>query len=322
MITVDRLVKRYGQHLAVDDVSFHVGKGEVVGFLGPNGAGKSTTLRILAGFLGMTSGRVEICGYDIAEEPLEAKRRIGYMPEAVPLYAEMRVGEYLAFRAELKGVPRAARKKAVDAAMEKASVAQRADTLIGRLSKGFRQRVGLADALVASPPLLVLDEPTAGLDPNQIREVRDVIRDLGREHTIFLSTHILSEVEAACTRAILIHRGKLVAEGTIAELRRMRRSPGLDVVVRGDAGAAKATLAAVEGVHKVTVVSRDDALATLRCRWSKRLGEEAIASATEVAVASLVAAGLHVREVRPTGSSLEDVFAELTVGAVGEEVDR
>jgi ABC-2 type transport system ATP-binding protein len=319
MITVDRLVKRYGQHLAVDDVSFRVGKGEVVGFLGPNGAGKSTTLRILAGFLGMSSGRVEVCGHDIAEEPLEAKKRIGYMPEAVPLYPEMRVGEYLAFRAELKGVPRADRKKAVGAAMEKANVAQRADALIGRLSKGFKQRVGLADALVANPPLLVLDEPTAGLDPNQIREVRDVIVDLGREHTIFLSTHILSEVEAACTRAILIHRGKLVAEGTIAELRRLRRSPGLDVVVRGDADAATKALEGVDGVRKVARVSHEGDVGVFRCRWSKKLSEDAIASATEAAVTALVSAGLHVREARPTGSSLEDVFAQLTLGTADEE---
>ncbi len=212
MISVQHLTKRYGSHVAVDDLSFEVGKGDVVGFLGPNGAGKSTTLRILAGFLGMTTGSVTIDGKDIEEESREAKERIGYMPEAVPLYPEMRVGEYLAFRADLKGVSRSNRSKRVGLAMEKANVADRAMTLIGNLSKGYRQRVGLADALVADPPLLILDEPTAGLDPNQIREVRDVIKGLGADHTVLLSTHILSEVESSCDRVIVIARGKLVVK--------------------------------------------------------------------------------------------------------------
>ncbi len=172
MISVSRLVKRYGDLVAVNDLSFEVGKGEVVGFLGPNGAGKSTTLRILAGFLGQTSGKVSVCGHDVAKTRSKRGRSIGYMPEAVPLYPEMRVVEYLAFRAELKGVARGKRAAAVDEAMEKAGVANRATIVIGNLSKGYRQRVGLADALVASPPLLILDEPTAGLDPNQMREVR------------------------------------------------------------------------------------------------------------------------------------------------------
>ena len=198
MVSVQHLVKRYGARLAVDDLSFTVPKGEVVGFLGPNGAGKSTTLRILAGFLGATSGQVSVDGHDVKDDSFEARRLLGYMPEAVPLYLEMRVAEYLAFRAELKGVARGARRASVDAAMEKANVTDVANVLIGSLSKGYRQRVGLADALVAKPPLLILDEPTAGLDPNQIVEVRDVISALGKEHTVLLSTHILSEVEASC----------------------------------------------------------------------------------------------------------------------------
>jgi ABC-2 type transport system ATP-binding protein len=308
VISVSRLTKRYGELVAVSDLSFEVGKGEVVGFLGPNGAGKSTTLRIIAGFLGQTSGKVEVCGHDVALDSIEARRSIGYMPEAVPLYPEMRVIEYLTFRAELKNVERAKRGKAIDAAMEKAGVADRATSLIGKLSKGYRQRVGLADALVASPPLLILDEPTAGLDPNQIRDVRKLLRELGKEHTVVLSTHILSEVESSCTRAIVIAKGKLVAQGTIQEVRRLRRSPALTVVVRGDAVKAEQTLNALEIFSKIAVESEED-VATLRCVWKKRA--DALEN-TERTVAALVNAGLAVRSVAPEQSTLEDVFAELT----------
>src|SRR3954447_9891829 len=254
MISVQKLVKRYGSgssaRVAVDDVSFEADKGEVVGFLGPNGAGKSTTLRILSGFLGMTSGKASVAGYDIRDQSFEARQKIGYMPEAVPLYPEMRVAEYLAFRAELKRVARSDRAGYVEDAMQKANVDDVANVLIGSLSKGYRQRVGLADALVARPPLLILDEPTAGLDPNQIREVRDVIRDLGKEHTVLLSTHILSEVEASCSRVVVITKGKLVAEGTMDELSRKRRTAGLLLVVRGDREAALGVMRGIDGVEK------------------------------------------------------------------------
>jgi ABC-2 type transport system ATP-binding protein len=309
VISVERLVKRYGRNLAVDDLSFEVGKGEVVGFLGPNGAGKSTTLRILAGFLGMTSGKVTVCGHDIAEASDEAKKAIGYMPEAVPLYPEMRVVEYLTFRAELKRVARGERRDAVDDAMQKANVMEVANILIGKLSKGYRQRVGLADALVARPPLLILDEPTAGLDPNQIREVREVIRALGAEHTVLLSTHILSEVEASCGRVVVITKGKLVANCPVAEIQQKRRPRGLEVVVRGAGEAAAKTLERMEGVAKVKVAREGDAT-RIACTWSKKL--EDAASAAERAVKLLVEGGESVREVRAMGSSLEEVFAELT----------
>jgi ABC-2 type transport system ATP-binding protein len=308
LISVSKLTKRYGDLVAVNDLSFEVGKGEVVGFLGPNGAGKSTTLRIIAGFLGQTSGKVEVCGHDVALDSIEARRSMGYMPEAVPLYPEMRVVEYLTFRAELKNVERGKRAKAIDAAMEKAGVADRATSLIGNLSKGYRQRVGLADALVASPPLLILDEPTAGLDPNQIRDVRKLLRELGKEHTVVLSTHILSEVESSCTRAIVIAKGKLVAQGTIQEVRRLRRSPALALVVRGDAAKAEQTLNALEVFAKIAVENEDD-IATLRCVWKKKADAT---EHTERAVAALVGAGLAVRSVLPEQSTLEDVFAELT----------
>jgi ABC-2 type transport system ATP-binding protein len=308
LISVSKLTKRYGDLVAVNDLSFEVGKGEVVGFLGPNGAGKSTTLRIIAGFLGQTSGKVEVCGHDVALDSIEARRSMGYMPEAVPLYPEMRVVEYLTFRAELKNVERGKRAKAIDAAMEKAGVADRATSLIGKLSKGYRQRVGLADALVASPPLLILDEPTAGLDPNQIRDVRKLLREIGKEHTVVLSTHILSEVESSCTRAIVIAKGKLVAQGTIQEVRRLRRSPALVVSVRGDAAKAEQTLNALEVFSKIAV-EMDEDVATLRCVWKKRA--DALEN-TERAVAAIVAAGLAVRSVAPEQSTLEDVFTELT----------
>ncbi len=313
MISVSRLTKRYGDLVAVDDVSFEVGKGDVVGFLGPNGAGKSTTLRIIAGFLGQTRGKVTVCGHDIAEESFAARMSLGYMPEAVPLYPEMRVGEYLAFRAELKRVDRSKRAAAVDAAMEKAGVADRSTSVIGKLSKGYRQRVGIADALVSSPPLLILDEPTAGLDPNQIRDVRKLLRDLGKEHTVLLSTHILSEVEASCSRAIVIAKGKLVAQGTIDEVRRMRKSSALVLVVRGDAEKAESTLAAMEVFSKITLEKIED-VATLRCAWKKKTKTDTD-EATERAVAALVGAGIAVRSAAPEQSTLEDVFAELTSAA-------
>ena len=313
MISVHNLVKRYGSgagsRMAVDDLSFEVGKGEVVGFLGPNGAGKSTTLRILAGFLGMTSGKVTVAGHDIKDESFAARQKIGYMPEAVPLYPEMRVAEYLTFRAELKRVPRRDRGSFVEDAMKKVNVDDVANVLIGSLSKGYRQRVGLADALVARPPLLVLDEPTAGLDPNQIREVRDVIRTVAQEQTVLLSTHILSEVEASCSRVVVIAKGKLVAEGTIEEVSKKRRAAGLELVVRGDREALLAAVSAIVADSKC--IANADTL-TLTCTWAKDTDDAAAAKATESIVSAIVAAGGHVRQVRPLRGSLEELFAELT----------
>jgi ABC-2 type transport system ATP-binding protein len=259
------------------------------------------------------------------------------MPEAVPLYPEMRVAEYLAFRAELKRVARGARRAAVDEAMQKASVTEYANILIGKLSKGYRQRVGLADALVARPPLLILDEPTAGLDPNQIREVREVIRALGTEHTVLLSTHILSEVEASCGRVIVIAKGKLMAEGTTDEIQRKRRSTALDVTIRGDADAALEIIKAIVGVQKARRMDdgtspalperglhqdKTPEISRLRCGWSKKSNEAEIAAATEQVVAALVRAEIQIRQVSAVGSSLEEVFSDLTRdAAVHDEED-
>jgi ABC-2 type transport system ATP-binding protein len=310
MIDVEHLVKDYGTVVAVQDVSFHVGRGEVVGFLGPNGAGKSTTLRVLAGFLGPTSGRVRIDGRDVIEDGVAARRSIGYMPESAPLYPEMRVREYLRFRAELKGVARRERTLAVGRAMEAARVLDMTDTLIGHLSKGYRQRVGLADALVANPPLLILDEPTAGLDPNQIREVRDLIRALGENHTILLSTHILSEVETTCARAIVIDRGRLVAEGTIDELRARRAGGGASLVVSDPRGDAIRTVEAVSGVAGVVATPLGDGSLRLAVTYAK--DAPADGSVQEQVIAALVGARVGIREAAVTRATLEDVFAELT----------
>ena len=318
MISVQHLVKRYGSKVAVDDLSFEVDRGEVVGFLGPNGAGKSTTLRVIAGFLGLTSGAVKVAGHDITTESFEARQKLGYMPEAVPHYPEMRVAEYLTFRAELKRVPRAERKRAVGDAMGKANVRDVANVVIGHLSKGYRQRVGLADALVARPPLLVLDEPTAGLDPNQIRDVREVIRELGKEHTVLLSTHILSEVEASCSRVVVI-AGPLVA----ARRWTNSRAPPAGLGRRPRTDAALAALRAVDGIAKAVPAARrsDDGVHGVRCVWQKKLDEASAARATEEAVGALVGAGLFVREASPVKSSLEELFGELTGAAGPSEED-
>jgi ABC-2 type transport system ATP-binding protein len=312
VISVSHLSRRYGAQLAVDDVSFEVGKGEVVGFLGPNGAGKSTTLRVLAGFLGPSRGTVTVAGHDVVEDSLEARRCVGYMPETSPLYGEMRVVEFLRFRAELKRVPRRNRLGWVDDAMGKAGVLDVAHKRIAHLSKGYRQRVGVADAVVARPPVVILDEPTAGLDPNQIRETRALVRELGRDHTVVLSTHILGEVEACATRVLLIHRGKLLADGTMDSIRSMQAPTGVDVVVRASPDAAEQALRAVAGVAKVTRLDATAALTRLRITFGRKVAEGDRATATEACVAALVAAGAGVQEVRPAGGSLEEVFRALT----------
>ena len=234
MIHVSHLTKYYGDYAAVQDVSFDVPAGQVVGFLGPNGAGKSTTMRILAGFLTATSGKATIAGFDVFWNSVEVRRKIGYMPESCPLYKEMRITEYLHFRAGIKGIYGSERRKRIDYVLERCWLADVQRQIIGTLSKGYRQRVGLADALLANPPVLILDEPTAGLDPTQIRSTRGLIRELGEQHTILLSTHILSEVEATCDNVILIHRGRVAVSSTLAALKaRAGARAGLVLVVQG-----------------------------------------------------------------------------------------
>jgi ABC-2 type transport system ATP-binding protein len=321
MIEVEHLSKAYGPFRAVDDLSFSVGKGEIVGFLGPNGAGKSTTLRVLAGFLGATSGHVRIAGYDIEAESLKARASLGYMPEMSPLYPELRVTEYLRFRAELKLVPRARRAEAVRRAIVDARLGEFADVPIAHLSKGYRQRVGLADALVGSPPLLILDEPTAGLDPNQIREVRALVKRLGQDHTVLLSTHILSEVEATCTRALVIARGRLVAQGSIDEIRALRRSSGVRLVVAP--GGAEAALGVVRKVSGVSAAALEgDSASEGQAVVVDFEASDKSDTIAEELVEQLVHAGVRIREVAPRIASLEQVFSELTRDAEPMASDR
>ncbi len=308
MIEVQHLSKSYGARRAVENLSFSVAKGEIVGFLGPNGAGKSTTLRMLTGFLPPTAGRIQIDGLDMLTQPVEAKRRIGYMPEACPLYVEMRVDEYLRYRAELKGVPRRKIPERVGAALEMASVKEVSGRIIGQLSKGTRQRVGLADALVSDPPLLVLDEPTAGLDPNQIRQVRDVIKGLAGNKTVLLSTHILPEVEASCGRVIIIHKGRLVREGAPDAIRSMGPGHTVVLVSRSAEGPLLEALRAVAGVLDATVRDRVDGAVRVEVRAGADIDD-----LPERIFAALAAGGLSLRELREAkGASLEDVFSALT----------
>ncbi|RYZ01971.1 MAG: ABC transporter ATP-binding protein [Myxococcales bacterium] len=318
MIEVDGLTKDYGTVVAVQDVTFSVGRGEVVGFLGPNGAGKSTTLRILAGFLGATAGKVRVNGLDVAEQSLEARASLGYMPEAAPLYPELRVREYLEFRARLKRVPRAKRGSSIQRALERAGLADMAETTVGHLSKGYRQRVGLADALVADPPLLILDEPTAGLDPNQVREVRALIQELASDHTVLLSTHILSEVEATCQRALVIDKGRLVAQGTLAELAKGRRSATLSLVVKAPRDLAAGILGEQPFVSEVAphpTVALDDGFERLRV--TLREGTTPLEAGQQL-TRILVTSGVDVASLAPEVATLEQVFAELTSDDSGE----
>jgi ABC-2 type transport system ATP-binding protein len=228
MILVENLTKYYGDYAAVRDISFTVERGQVVGFLGPNGAGKSTTMRILTGYLTATSGKASIDGKDVFWDPIEARRRIGYLPESCPLYTEMRVEEYLRFRGGLKGLSRSEIKTRVGYVLERCWLKDVRRQLIGTLSKGYRQRVGLADALLANPPVLILDEPTVGLDPTQIRETRKLIKELGKQHTVLLSTHILSEVEMTCDTVIIIYQGQVTVQGSLTGVRAMYQNRSLE----------------------------------------------------------------------------------------------
>ncbi|MBL8914238.1 MAG: ABC transporter ATP-binding protein [Archangium sp.] len=218
MIEVERLTKKYRDRVAIDELNFTIGEGEIVGFLGPNGAGKSTTMKILTGFMPPTSGKAKVAGFDLFEQPIEAKKRIGYLPETPPLYPELTVRGYLKYVCELKGVPRAKVKSEIQRVAEGTGIVSELDRLTGVLSKGYRQRVGIAQAMLGAPPLLILDEPTEGLDPRQRKEVLDLIKSLGGKHTVVLSTHILAEVKAICRKVLIIHRGKIVADESMASL--------------------------------------------------------------------------------------------------------
>jgi ABC-2 type transport system ATP-binding protein len=281
LIEVERLTKRYGAFTAVRDLSFVASKGSVVGFLGQNGAGKTTTLRVVSCFLPPTEGAVRVCGFDTVARSAEVRRRIGYLPESVPLYVDMRVSEYLRFRARLKGVEAREVAKAVEEAARRCLVYDVLHRIVGTLSKGFRQRVGLADAVVHRPEVLILDEPTSGLDPNQRVEVRSLVRDLAGERTVLVSTHILPEVEAACDRVLVVHKGGLVADRALSELRR--------------GGGFRARYRDASGVEKTETID-DQGAASARA-------------------AAIVKSGGVLLELTPAVESLESVFARLTSGS-------
>jgi len=306
MIKVENLTKRYAGQSAIKDLNFEVGQGEIMGFLGPNGAGKTTTMRILAGFMPPTSGRATIAGFDVFSQSLQARARLGYMPENVPLYTDMRVNEYLVYRAALKSVPSRRVAERVGDVKELCGLKEVEKQLIGTLSKGYRQRVGLADALLHEPDLLILDEPTIGLDPNQIRQVRELIKNLGKQHTILLSTHILPEVEMTCGRVIIIHKGRIEACDTPDNLLgKIRQAGGVVVEAKTASDNGAEELKKIPGVRNVmTAVDGEWKIFSLRVESGLDVREQIFRLATDRHWA--------VRELTQRRATLEDVFVELT----------
>lgn len=306
MIQVENLTKRYAGGEAVRGITFSVEKGEVVGFLGPNGAGKSTTMRMLTGYLPPTDGKIEVAGAKLPQESLLVRQRIGYMPENVPLYPEMRVEEFLEYRGRLKRVTRGEIAHRVGLVLDQCGLADVRKKVIGSLSKGFRQRVGLADALVHNPMLLILDEPTAGLDPHQIRSFRELIKELGKDRTILLSTHILSEVEMVCGRAIIINKGKIEASDTLANLEKRVQAGALQIEVKADPAGAKDKLAKISEVSVVTELNRAG-------DWISFEVTAAPGKDIRGEVDGLIKKEQWpLREFRREKARLEDVFVELT----------
>jgi ABC-2 type transport system ATP-binding protein len=312
MITVSELTKRYARHIAVDNISFEVQKGQIVGFLGPNGAGKTTTMRILTCFLPPTSGSAHVSGFDVLEQPLEVKKRIGYLPETPPLYPEMRTTEYLNFVGNLKGLSGDELRKRVGYVTERCAISDVKEKLLGKLSKGYRQRVGLAQAIIHNPDVLILDEPTAGLDPKQINETRDLIKGLAGDHTIVLSTHILPEVEQICQQVIIINKGKLVATDSVNNLQnRARGAESLLLEVAGrngniDPAAVQRRLEQISGVTRVLLKDNRQNRSTFELESRKdTLVRGDLARA-------IVESGWDLNELRTAAVSLEEVFLQLT----------
>jgi gliding motility-associated transport system ATP-binding protein len=313
MITVKELSKKYARTTAVDHISFEVQKGQIVGFLGPNGAGKTTTMRMLTCFLPPTGGAATVAGFDVLEQPLEVKKRIGYLPESPPLYPEMETAEYLAFVGKLKGLSGADLSKRVDYVCDRCAVADVKTKLLGRLSKGYRQRVGLAQAIIHNPDVLILDEPTAGLDPKQINETRDLIKGLAGDHTIILSTHILPEVEQTCEQVIIINKGKLVATDSVHNLQaRARGGETMLVEVAGrtgnlEFGIVQRRLEKIGGVARVQFKTSHGNRNVFEIESQKGFVRGDLARA-------VVEAGWDLNELRPAAMSLEEIFLQLTGG--------
>jgi ABC-2 type transport system ATP-binding protein len=311
MIEVQNLTKRYGSFTAIRDVSFSVAPGEIVGFLGPNGAGKSTTMRILSCFMPATGGSARVAGFDVFRESMEVRRRIGYLPENVPLYTDLRVAPYLDFVAEVKGVPRSARKKRVAEVMDRCLITEMQHRLIRNLSKGYRQRVGLAQAIVSDPHVLILDEPTIGLDPRQIAEIRALIKSLAGEHTVILSTHILPEVSMVCDSVVIINRGSIVAQGPIARLvEEFFPTARVEVEIVGPGPAV------LEGVRAIPGVVRVEAMAGPESNGSGRFVVESARGRDVRGEIFQLAAQQRwmLLELRPVGMTLEEVFMKIVAG--------
>jgi ABC-2 type transport system ATP-binding protein len=312
MITVKGLTKRYARNTAVDHISFEIQKGQIVGFLGPNGAGKTTTMRMLTCFMPPTAGTAVVAGFDVLEEPMEVKKRIGYLPETPPLYPEMMTGEYLSFVGSLKGLRGAELKQRIDYVSERCAVADVRNKQLGKLSKGYRQRVGLAQSIIHNPEVLILDEPTAGLDPKQINETRDLIKSLAGDHTIILSTHILPEVEQICEQVIIISKGKLVATDTVDNLQsRARGVESVLVEVAGrngdlDSKVAQARIEKVSGVSRVIFKEKRQTRSTFEIETQK---DHFVRGDLARAV---VEAGWDLNELRSSAASLEEIFLQLT----------
>ncbi len=311
-IEVDRLVRKYGAHVAVDGISFSVERGQIVGFLGPNAAGKTTTMKVLTGYLAPTSGRARVDGLDVLEDSIGVRRRIGYLPESAPIYRDMEVGGYLDFVARVRGLARAERAAAIQRVAEQCGIGDRLGQDIASLSKGFRQRVGLAQALVHSPDILVLDEPTSGLDPNQIVEIRNLIREIGRRKTVILSTHILSEVQATCDRVLIIHRGRLVADGSTEEISVHQQGGHLVHATFAPGGVALPRDAIREAVLGIPGVRR---VVLVEVAEPEGVGFQVVAGHDVRADLFRLAAdrGLVLLDLRRESTSLEEVFQRLTL---------
>lgn len=305
MIEIDNLVKKYGEHVAVDHLSLTVEPGKIYGFLGPNGAGKSTTMNIITGYLGATSGTVTINGYDIFKEPEEAKKCVGYLPEIPPLYTDMTVLEYLNFVAELKKLEKGLRKRYVEEAMETTGILDVKNRMIRNLSKGYRQRVGFAQAILGYPEIIILDEPTVGLDPKQIIEIRDLIRKLGEKHTVILSSHILTEISAVCDHVFIISKGKLVAsDSTENLLEQMSGAQEIELIVRSESAHAQELLEEIEYVEHVQIKDEQEGRILVRAKTGTDVREEVFRQMAENHI--------PVLEMHTVTKSLEDVFLQIT----------
>ena len=313
MIRAEGLRKWYGGNVGIDGISFSVGKGEILGFLGPNGAGKSTTMKVLTGFMPADSGTAAVAGYDVLSQSLDVRRNVGYLPENAPLYPDMRVREYLTYRAKLKGVKGTAVRARVSEVIDKCWLGDARSRIIGQLSKGYRQRVALAEALVGDPKVLILDEPTLGLDPNQVRQVRKLVKELGGEYTILLSTHILPEVEAVCGRVIIINKGKIVALDTPEGLtRRMRVGTAVTAEIKGDPVSVAERLRQVAGVRGVTIEGEGEF-------GLYRIHSAADADVREDIYSAAVSNEWVIRELHLETLSLEDIFVHITTKETAAE---